>query len=129
MRCGRRCNTGAWARPTASAGRSERTNLHVVETICELLDELEPGSPHRPHARLIEFVTDRPGHDFRYAIDSSKAERDLGWRARESFETGLRRTVDWYRTHRGWCDRVLDGSYRLERIGLGSPRTLAPREA
>jgi len=106
-------------------GRSERTNLHVVEAICGLLDELEPASPRRPHAQLIEFVTDRPGHDFRYAIDSSKAERELGWHAAESFETGLRRTVDWYRTHRGWCDRVLDGSYRLERIGLGGPQAPA----
>jgi len=99
-------------------GRSERTNLQVVESICALLDELEPNAAHRPHSRLIEFVTDRPGHDFRYAIDSSKAERDLGWRPAESFESGLRRTVDWYRTNRRWCARVLDGSYRRERLGL-----------
>jgi len=100
-------------------GRSERTNLRVVESICALLDELEPQSPHRPHGELITFVTDRPGHDFRYAIDCTKAERELEWSARESFESGLRRTIDWYRTHRGWCERVLDGSYRRERLGLG----------
>jgi dTDP-glucose 4,6-dehydratase len=101
-------------------GRSERTNLSVVETVCELIDELEPGSPHRPHRNLIEFVTDRPGHDFRYAIDSSKIERELGWRPLETFESGMRRTIDWYRTNRDWCARVLDGSYRRERLGLGS---------
>jgi dTDP-glucose 4,6-dehydratase len=99
-------------------GRSERTNLEVVEAICAVLDEVEPGSAHVPHARLIRFVADRPGHDFRYAIDCGKAEHELGWRPLESFESGLRRTIDWYRSHRGWCDRVLDGSYRRERLGL-----------
>jgi dTDP-glucose 4,6-dehydratase len=101
-------------------GRSERTNLAVVEAICTLLDELERGSPQRPHRQLIEFVADRPGHDFRYAIDSSRIERELGWRPLENFESGLRRTIDWYRTNRDWCSRVLDGSYRRERLGLGS---------
>jgi dTDP-glucose 4,6-dehydratase len=101
-------------------GASERSNLDVVEAICTLLDELEPASPHCPHRKLIEFVTDRPGHDFRYAIDSSKIERELGWARLETFESGLRRTIDWYRTHRGWCDRVLDGSYRRERLGLSA---------
>jgi dTDP-glucose 4,6-dehydratase len=100
-------------------GRSERTNFTVVEAICALLDEIEPRPDRRPHRQLISFVTDRPGHDFRYAIDSSKIERELGWRPVENFESGLRRTVEWYRANRGWSDRVLDGSYRRQRIGLG----------
>jgi dTDP-glucose 4,6-dehydratase len=101
-------------------GRSERTNLGVVQSICALLDQLESEPAHKPHSQLIEFVTDRPGHDLRYAIDSTKIERELGWRPLESFESGLLRTIDWYRGHRGWCSRVLDGSYRRERLGLGS---------
>jgi dTDP-glucose 4,6-dehydratase len=101
-------------------GQSERTNLSVVESICSVLDSLEPDSPHRPHSKLVRFVTDRPGHDFRYAIDTTKIERELGWRPSQSFESGLERTVQWYRTHRRWCEHVLDGSYRLERMGLGS---------
>jgi dTDP-glucose 4,6-dehydratase len=101
-------------------GRSERTNLEVARAICAVLDELEPDSGYVPHSHLIRFVADRPGHDFRYAIDCSKAERELGWRARETFESGLRHTIDWYRSHRGWCERVQDGSYRRERLGLGA---------
>ncbi len=98
-------------------GHNERTNLQVVQGICGLLDELVPGSPHAPHAKLISFVTDRPGHDQRYAIDAGKIERELGWRPRESFESGLRKTVQWYLDNRGWWQRVLDGSYRGERLG------------
>lgn len=96
-------------------GHNERTNLEVVETICTLLDELKPRSA--PYADLIEFVTDRPGHDRRYAIDASKIQRDLGWTPEETFETGLRKTVQWFLNHSAWCDAVLDGSYRLERLG------------
>lgn len=99
-------------------GHNERTNLEVVQGICALLDELLPQSAHRPHAKLITFVADRPGHDKRYAIDASKIERELGWRPRESFESGLRKTVQWYLGHRDWWQRVLDGSYRGERLGL-----------
>ena len=99
-------------------GHNERTNLQVVQTICALLDELLPQSPHRPHAQLITFVTDRPGHDKRYAIDAGKIERELGWRPQESFESGLRKTVEWYLDNRMWWQRVLDGSYRGERLGL-----------
>jgi len=102
-------------------GRSERTNLAVVQSICASLDQIEPLSSHQPRSQLIDFVKDRPGHDFRYAIDSTKIERELGWRPQQSFESGLQHTVDWYRTHRTWCSRVLDGSYRRERLGLGSP--------
>jgi dTDP-glucose 4,6-dehydratase len=98
-------------------GNSERTNLQVVDTLCALLDELLPESPHRPHTALKRFVTDRPGHDRRYAIDAGKLERDLGWTPLETFETGLRRTVQWYLDNPAWCARVTDGSYRGERLG------------
>jgi dTDP-glucose 4,6-dehydratase len=98
-------------------GDSERTNLQVVDTLCTLLDELLPDSPHRPHLGLKSFVTDRPGHDRRYAIDASKLKRALGWAPVETFETGMRRTVQWYLGHPQWCARVMDGSYRGERLG------------
>ncbi|GEP57393.1 dTDP-glucose 4,6-dehydratase [Reyranella soli] len=100
-------------------GDSERKNIDVVLGICRLLDEMVPGSPHVPHERLIEFVTDRPGHDARYAIDASKIRRELGWRPRHSFEDGLRQTVRWYLDHKGWWERVMSGAYRGERLGLG----------
>ncbi|HEY0036761.1 MAG TPA: dTDP-glucose 4,6-dehydratase [Longimicrobium sp.] len=99
-------------------GDSEQTNLEVVRTICALLDELAPDAAIGEHASLITFVTDRPGHDQRYAIDASKIEGELGWRPEETFETGLRRTVEWYLANREWCQRVMDGSYQLERLGL-----------
>ena len=96
-------------------GRNEKTNLDVVHGICSLLDELRPEGA--PHAELVEFVTDRPGHDWRYAIDAGKIERELGWTPSETFETGLRKTVAWYLGNQGWCDRVRDGSYQMERLG------------
>jgi dTDP-glucose 4,6-dehydratase len=98
-------------------GNSERTNLQVVDTLCALLDELLPDSPHRPHQSLKAFVADRPGHDRRYAIDASKLKRDLGWEPQETFESGMRRTVEWYLGHPDWVRRVTDGSYRGERLG------------
>ncbi len=98
-------------------GNSERTNLQVVDTLCGLLDELLPDSPHRPHERLKTFVADRPGHDRRYAIDASKLKRELGWEPRETFESGMRRTVAWYLDNPLWLSRVTDGSYRGERLG------------
>jgi len=98
-------------------GDSERTNLQVVDTLCALLDELLPDSPHRPHGDLKTFVADRPGHDMRYAIDSGKLQSELGWEPRESFESGMRRTVAWYLENQIWCNRVTDGSYRGERLG------------
>lgn len=98
-------------------GESERTNLQVVTTLCELLDELLPDSPYRPHSRLRTFVADRPGHDARYAIDARKLRSELEWEPREDFESGLRRTLIWYLEHQTWCERVTDGSYRGERLG------------
>jgi dTDP-glucose 4,6-dehydratase len=97
--------------------RSERTNSAVVETICDLLDELSP-SRAGPRRGLIEFVTDRPGHDRRYAIDPGKLETQLGWRPRYSFESGLADTVRWYMDNRAWWENILNSGYRAERAGL-----------
>ena len=88
-----------------------------MKAICALLDELHPQSPVIPHAQLITFVKDRPGHDLRYAIDAGKIERELGWVPEESFETGLRKTVQWYLDNRHWWQRVLSGEYTLQRLG------------
>ena len=97
--------------------RNERSNIEVVRSICALLDEFAP-SPTGPRARLITFVSDRPGHDRRYAIDPAKIERELGWRATETFESGLRKTVRWYLDNRPWWQSILDRGYRAERLGL-----------
>ncbi len=99
-------------------GNAERTNIDVVRAICRILDDLCSGSPHCPHENLITFVADRPGHDKRYAIDASKIARDLGWRPQENFESGLRKTVQWYLENREWWERVRSGLYRGERLGL-----------
>ena len=100
-------------------GHNEKTNLSVVESICELLEELAPQKPEQvAHYRdLITFVKDRPGHDQRYAIDASKIDKELGWVPQEDFDSGLRKTVRWYLDNKAWWQRVLDGTYRLERIG------------
>ena len=100
-------------------GHNEKTNLEVVESICDLLEELAPHKPNGlVHYRdLITFVKDRPGHDFRYAIDASKVERELGWVPDETFKSGLRKTVKWYLDNSDWWQRVLSGAYRLERLG------------
>ncbi len=100
-------------------GDGERTNLEVVSAICDLLDELAPTSPYRPHARLISFVADRPGHDRRYAIDATKIRRELGWQPRESFETGLRKTVAWYLDNRWWWEPIWSERYHGDRLGTG----------
>ena len=92
-------------------GWNERTNRQIVDAVCALLDELRPD-PSGPYRRLISFVTDRPGHDRRYAIDARKIERELGWRPAETFETGIRKTVQWYLDHEGWVRRVQSGAYR-----------------
>ena len=99
-------------------GRNERTNLHIVERICELLDEVVP-SGDGARRRLIAFVKDRPGHDRRYAIDASKLEGELGWRADETLETGLAKTVRWYCENRGWWQAILDRGYKKARLGTG----------
>lgn len=97
-------------------GHNEKTNLEVVHAICALLDELHPDSPHKPHASLITFVKDRPGHDRRYAIDAAKVGRELGWAPREDFESGLKKTVQWYLDNASWRAA---GDYQGERLGLG----------
>ncbi|NEW92333.1 dTDP-glucose 4,6-dehydratase [Rhodopseudomonas sp. BR0M22] len=99
-------------------GRNERTNLDVVQAICRLLDELAPDAAIGSRAKLISFVADRPGHDARYAIDASKVERELEWRAHYTFDDGLRQTVQWYLDNRTWWERVRSGVYRGERLGV-----------
>jgi dTDP-glucose 4,6-dehydratase len=101
-------------------GHNERANLDVVRTICALLDELVPDAPHAPHDSLITFVEDRPGHDRRYAIDATKIERELGWTPRETFESGMAKTVRWYLENGAWCEKVLAGRYGGERLGTRS---------
>ena len=103
-------------------GHNEKQNIEVVHAICQLMDELAPmherGYPvNTKHSSLITHVTDRPGHDLRYAIDAGKIERELGWKPEETFETGLRKTVQWYLDNKDWWQAVLDGSYQLERFG------------
>jgi dTDP-glucose 4,6-dehydratase len=93
-------------------GNSEKTNIEVVHMVCAMLDELHPDSPVTPHARLISYVADRPGHDRRYAMDISKLVRELGWRPQQSFATGIRMTVRWYLDHPEWVEQVTSGTYR-----------------
>ncbi|MFH0301555.1 dTDP-glucose 4,6-dehydratase [Bradyrhizobium sp. 31Argb] len=100
-------------------GRNERTNLHVVETICDLLDEIAPRAQGACRRDLITFVADRPGHDRRYAIDASKLERELGWNALETFESGIAKTARWFCDNRPWWQAILDRGYQRARIGLG----------
>jgi len=98
-------------------GDAECENIQVVKTICALLDERRPLADGRKRESLISYVKDRPGHDRRYAIDASKIKHDLGWRQTETFQSGIARTVDWYLANQPWVQRVLDGSYRMERLG------------
>ncbi|RQW82201.1 MAG: dTDP-glucose 4,6-dehydratase [Methylococcus sp.] len=100
-------------------GNNEKTNLEVVHAICDLLDELQPDAALGSRRDLIKFVADRPGHDQRYAIDAGKIQSQLGWAPGETFETGLRKTVQWYLDNQAWSQRVMDGSYRGERLGAG----------
>ncbi|MBP3221665.1 MAG: dTDP-glucose 4,6-dehydratase [Neisseriaceae bacterium] len=97
-------------------GNNERKNIEVVETICSLLDELRPQAT--PYADLISFVKDRPGHDKRYAIDATKIKQELGWQPEHSFETGMRKTVQWYLDNTSWWQNILNGQYQLQRLGV-----------
>lgn len=108
--------------------RSERSNIEVVRSICAILDELVPDAAG-PRERLISFVSDRPGHDLRYAIDPNKIESEIGWRPRRDFETGLRETVQWYLDNREWWSRIRSGVYRGERLGLEEARGLVGASA
>ena len=101
-------------------GHNEKANIDVVQAICDLLEELVPNKPEgvAAYQDLITYVTDRPGHDARYAIDASKIERELGWKPEETFESGIRKTVEWYLNNEAWWTRVQDGSYTGERLGI-----------
>jgi dTDP-glucose 4,6-dehydratase len=99
-------------------GNSEKTNMEVVHAICHVMDEVLPDSKFKPHESLIKHVEDRPGHDFRYAIDATKISTELGWTPEETFDSGLRKTVEWYLSNRDWWQKILDGNYQIERIGL-----------
>lgn len=101
-------------------GNAERQNIEVVQAICTLLDQRRPREDGQPRSSQITYVTDRPGHDRRYAIDASKLKEQLGWEPQHTFEEGIATTVDWYLDNQAWVKRVLDGSYRLERIGAGT---------
>jgi dTDP-glucose 4,6-dehydratase len=102
-------NVGGW---------NERRNIDVVRAICALVDEMSPDAAIGRREDLITYVTDRPGHDLRYAIDARKIERELGWRPAETFESGLAKTVRWYLDNRTWWERVRSGGYRGERLGV-----------
>ncbi|QYJ79930.1 dTDP-glucose 4,6-dehydratase [Shewanella acanthi] len=102
-------------------GHNEKANIEVVKTICSLLEDLVPNKPQgvAQYQDLITYVKDRPGHDVRYAIDARKIERELGWKPQETFESGIRKTVEWYLNNTTWWSRVLNGSYCMERLGRG----------
>ena len=100
-------------------GHNEKQNIEVVKTICHILDELKPQENGQPYESLITFVKDRPGHDLRYAIDASKIANELKWTPTETFDSGIRKTVEWYLNNMEWCSRVQDGSYQRERLGAG----------
>jgi len=104
-------------------GHNEKTNIEVVKTICTLLDKLVPDSPHIPHENLITYVSDRPGHDVRYAIDADKIDNDLGWLPEETFDSGIEKTVKWYLENSEWCQHVQDGSYQRERLGTSGEQS------
>ena len=101
-------------------GNNEQTNLDLVQMLCGLMDELHPRADGQPYAQQITFVSDRPGHDFRYAIDSTKIREQLGWQPRQDHRSGFRQTVQWYLDNRPWWDAILSGVYRLERMGRGT---------
>ena len=101
-------------------GNSEKRNIDVVRTICAVLDEISPDRDIGGRERLITFVSDRPGHDHRYAIDATKIMKELGWGPTETFDTGIRKTIEWYLPNRPWWERIRSGVYRGERLGIAS---------
>ncbi len=101
-------------------GNNEKSNLELVRLLCQLLDELHPNHEIGSYENLIEFVSDRPGHDLRYAIDATKIKDELGWEPAEDFESGFRKTVAWYLEHRPWWEHILSGEYQLQRQGTES---------
>ncbi|MDR1944042.1 MAG: GDP-mannose 4,6-dehydratase, partial [Synergistaceae bacterium] len=107
-------------------GGGERTNLQVVRSICDIMDEISPASGGAKRRDLITFVRDRPGHDYRYAIDSAKLREELGWAPSRGFEDGMFETVRWYLGNRDWVDKILSGEYRLTRIGTGGSDEAGP---
>jgi dTDP-glucose 4,6-dehydratase len=109
--------TGETGQTYNIGGNSERRNIDLVHAICEILDEFNPRDGSKRHAELITYVTDRPGHDFRYAIDSSKIQNELDWKPQHSLEDCLRKTVRWYLDNPTWWQAILDGSYQLQRLG------------
>lgn len=113
--------TGVPGETYAIGGNAERTNLEVVETVCDLLDELVGDLDGDRRRSLVTFVTDRPGHDLRYAIDASKARTELGWEPSMTFEEGLRRTVQWYLDNESWWRPLVGDRYQGQRLGIGAP--------
>lgn len=109
--------TGKVGRSYNVGGRNERTNLQVVQAICDILDRLRPSDDGVSRRELIQFVTDRPGHDLRYAIDATRIETELGWQAAENFETGLEKTVRWYLDNEAWWRPIREGRYKGNRLG------------
>lgn len=112
--------TGAVGQTYNIGGHNEKQNIEVVKMICKILDELKPESTGQKYETLITFVKDRPGHDLRYAIDAGKIEKELGWTPQETFETGIRKTIEWYLNNLDWSRRVQDGSYQRERLGVNA---------
>ena len=110
---------GVPGRTYCLGGDNERRNIDLVRQLCGLLDELRPRLDGKPHDSAIAFVADRPGHDLRYAIDARRTRAELGWAPQENFQSGFRKTVRWYLDHPAWIQGILDGSYRLERMGRG----------
>ncbi|NBR43272.1 MAG: dTDP-glucose 4,6-dehydratase [Verrucomicrobia bacterium] len=110
---------GTPGRTYCIGGDNEQRNIDLVRQLCGLLDELRPRPDGKPHATAITYVTDRPGHDMRYAINAARVKQELGWSPQENFESGFRKTVRWYLDNPQWIQKILDGSYRLERIGRG----------
>ena len=108
---------GVPGRTYCIGGDNERRNIDLVTVLCGLLDELRPRADGKPHASAITYVTDRPGHDMRYAINATRAKQELGWSPQEDFHSGFRKTVQWYLENPRWVQAILDGSYRLERLG------------